>query len=161
VTIRPIVESDVMPLVRIWQTPEVAARWPDEDEKSVRQLVTEPEAGLTPFVIEVDSELAGFIQAYEEADPQYLSGSMDLMLAPHHHGRGVGPEAIRLVAKWLFSRGHHRITIDPAADNLAARRAYEKVGFREVGVMRQYERDADGRGWHDGVLYDLLEEDLR
>jgi aminoglycoside 6'-N-acetyltransferase len=26
--------------------------------------------------------------------------------------------------------------------------------------MRRYERDADGRGWHDGLLMDLLGEEL-
>jgi aminoglycoside 6'-N-acetyltransferase len=51
---------------------------------------------------------------------------------------------------------HHRITIDPAAANTAAIRAYEKVGFRRVGVMRQAERDADGEGWHDSLLMELL-----
>jgi aminoglycoside 6'-N-acetyltransferase len=45
--------------------------------------------------------------------------------------------------------------IDPAADNLAAIRCYTKVGFRPVGVMRQYERSADG-SWHDGLLMELL-----
>jgi aminoglycoside 6'-N-acetyltransferase len=28
-----------------------------------------------------------------------------------------------------------------------------------VGVMRQYERQADGR-WHDGLLMDLLRDEL-
>ena len=49
--------------------------------------------------------------------------------------------------------------IDPAADNVAAIRSYEKVGFRPVGVMRRYERGPDGQ-WHDGLLMDLLAEDL-
>jgi aminoglycoside 6'-N-acetyltransferase len=26
--------------------------------------------------------------------------------------------------------------------------------------MRRYERDVDGRGWHDGLLMDLLAEEL-
>jgi aminoglycoside 6'-N-acetyltransferase len=34
------------------------------------------------------------------------------------------------------------------------------VGFRRVGIMRRYERGADGT-YHDGVLMDLLPEDLR
>lgn len=34
------------------------------------------------------------------------------------------------------------------------------VGFRPVGVMRRNERDADGSGWHDGLLMDLLAEEL-
>ena len=47
-----------------------------------------------------------------------------------------------------------------AASNAAAIRAYEKVGFRRVGVMRSYERDAGGGGWHDGLLMELLARDV-
>jgi RimJ/RimL family protein N-acetyltransferase len=32
---------------------------------------------------------------------------------------------------------------------------YEKLGFRPVGVMRQYERVADG-SWRDGLLMELI-----
>ena len=49
-----------------------------------------------------------------------------------------------------------RLTIDPAADNQRAIRAYRRVGFRPVGVMRRYERDVGGDGWHDGLLMELL-----
>jgi aminoglycoside 6'-N-acetyltransferase len=51
-------------------------------------------------------------------------------------------------------------TIDPAAANEWAIRAYESVGFRRVGVMRQYWRGPDG-AWRDGLLMDLLAEELR
>ncbi len=65
------------------------------------------------------------------------------------------------LARYLIDeRGHHRLTIDPAADNAAAIRAYEKVGFRRVGIMREYERGPDGT-WHDGLLLDMLKEELR
>jgi RimJ/RimL family protein N-acetyltransferase len=71
----------------------------------------------------------------------------------HRHvgGSGAGDEMRR-------SRygGHHRITIDPATENIAAIRAYEKAGFKPVGVMRQHERDAGGGGWHDSLLMELL-----
>jgi RimJ/RimL family protein N-acetyltransferase len=44
----------------------------------------------------------------------------------------------------------------PAAANAAAVRAYEKVGFRPVGVIRAYERDAGGAGRHDGLPMELV-----
>ena len=76
------------------------------------------------------------------------------------HGRGLGPEAIRAVALHLIEeRGHHRLTIDPAADNVRAIRAYGKVGFRPVGRLRRYQRYPDG-SWRDGLLMDLLAEEL-
>jgi aminoglycoside 6'-N-acetyltransferase len=104
----------------------------------------------------VDGEVAGMIQYWEETDPKYRHASIDLFVAPARHGRGVGPEAIRRVVAELAARGHHRVVIDPAVGNAAAIRAYEKVGFRPVGVMRRYERDADGQGWHDGLLMELI-----
>ena len=30
------------------------------------------------------------------------------------------------------------------------------AGFQAVGVMRRYERDVDGTGWHDGLLMELI-----
>jgi aminoglycoside 6'-N-acetyltransferase len=59
----------------------------------------------------------------------------------------------------IDERGHHRLTIDPAADNAEAIRAYEKVGFRPVGVLREYWR-APGGAWRDGLLMDLLASEL-
>ncbi len=79
---------------------------------------------------------------------------------PDWHGRGIGTEAVRILARHLLrDRGHHRLVIDPAASNEVAIRAYRRVGFRPVGIMRQYERGPDG-SWHDGLLMDLLADEL-
>jgi aminoglycoside 6'-N-acetyltransferase len=112
------------------------------------------------LVIDADGEVAGLIQYHEEDDPLYRHASIDVFVSERFQGRGLGTEAVRLVARHLFEeRGHHRITIDPAADNARAIRAYEKVGFRRVGVMRRYERGPDGT-FHDGLLMDLLRDEL-
>jgi aminoglycoside 6'-N-acetyltransferase len=85
---------------------------------------------------------------------------MDTYVDPAVHGRGIGTDAVRTLARHLFvDHGHHRLTIDPAADNAAAIRSYTKVGFRPVGIMRQYERGAD-ESWHDNLLMDLLADEL-
>jgi len=118
-------------------------------------LSDDPDA--TRFTIEVDGAVAGLIQFGEELEPKYRHASIDVFVDPAVHGRGVGAEAVAQVVRLLIhERGHHRITIDPAAENTAAIRAYEKVGFRPVGILRRAERDADGRGWHDSLLMDLL-----
>jgi aminoglycoside 6'-N-acetyltransferase len=52
------------------------------------------------------------------------------------------------------------VVIDPAVENEQAIRCYEHVGFRRVGVMRRYERGADGM-WHDNLLLDLLADEIR
>jgi aminoglycoside 6'-N-acetyltransferase len=151
--LRPLAPDDAPELRRIRATPEVARWWePPEDD-----FPLDDEPDVIRWTIEVDGAVAGMVQFSEEPDPKYRHASIDLFLDPALHGRGIGTEAVRRVVRHLVDeRGHHRITIDPAASNAAAIRAYEKVGFRTVGVMRRYERDADGRGWHDGLLMELL-----
>ena len=151
--------EDAEALVRIRNEPEVARRWGSDDiEEEVREEFIGTDEG---FVIEVDGQVVGAIQYQEENDPMYRHAGMDIFLTTSRHGEGLGTEAVRVLARYLFEeRGHHRLTIDPAADNVAAIRAYEKVGFRRVGIMRKYERGPDGT-WHDGLLMDMLEEDFR
>jgi aminoglycoside 6'-N-acetyltransferase len=153
IVLRALAESDAPALRRIRATPEVARWWgPAEDGFPLGD-----EDDVTRLTVEVDGAVAGMVQFGEELDPKYRHASIDLFLDPALHGRGIGTEVVRRVVRQLIDeRGHHRITIDPAADNAAAIRAYEKVGFRRVGVMRRYERDVDGRGWHDGLLMELL-----
>jgi aminoglycoside 6'-N-acetyltransferase len=82
-------------------------------------------------------------------------------MSSRFQGRGIGTDAVRTMARYLIEvRGHHRLTIDPAAANARAIHVYEKVGFRPVGVMRRYERGQDGT-FHDGLLMDLLADELR
>jgi RimJ/RimL family protein N-acetyltransferase len=43
---------------------------------------------------------------------------MDIALAPDHQAQGLGCDAMRAMARFLFrTRGHHRVVIDPAAHN--------------------------------------------
>lgn len=112
------------------------------------------------LAIEIDGAVAGGIQYYEELEPDYRHASIDIFLGARWQGRGCGTEAVRLLARFLFERrNHHRLVIDPSVDNVRAIASYTKVGFKPVGVMRQYERQTDG-AWHDGLLMDLLRHEL-
>jgi aminoglycoside 6'-N-acetyltransferase len=156
-TLRPLQPADAPELLRILRTPEVA-RWWDVPDPGF-PLSDDPES--VRLTILVDGVVAGLIQYWEETEPKYRHANIDVFLDPRHQGQGLGTEAVRRIARLLIDeRGHHRITIDPAATNAQAIKAYTKVGFRAVGVMREYERDAGGAGWHDGLLMELLADDL-
>ena len=160
VRLRPAIRGDIPDLVRIRETPQVHERWRGGDDMvaAVEEDLDEP--GVTGYVIELEDRVVGWIQWEAEEDPDYRHASIDIYLDPAVHGRGVGTDAVRTLARHLLhDHGHHRLVIDPAADNAAAIRAYAKVGFRPVGIMRRYERGADGT-WHDGLLMDLLVDEL-
>ena len=150
--------EDAEGLFQIRNEPEVVRWWGSDEIEEISDQFIEADEG---FVIEADGEVVGALQYHEEDDPMYRHAGIDIFLTASRHGQGLGTEAIRLLARHLFEeRGHHRLTIDPAADNAAAIRAYEKVGFRRVGIMRNYERGPDG-AWHDGLLMDMLREEFR
>ncbi len=150
--------EDLARLIEIRREPEVLRRWGEFDSEEISREFIGTTGG---FVVECGGEVIGAIQFYEESEPMYRHAGMDLFLTTARHGLGLGTEAVRILARHLlFERDHHRLTIDPATDNGAAIRTYEKVGFRRVGVMRQYERGPDG-AWHDGLLMDLLREDFK
>ncbi|MEU8333080.1 GNAT family protein [Micromonospora sp. NPDC048839] len=160
VTLRPATVEDVPALAAIRATPEVRRWWRGDDDLAAAVRDDLADDDLTLYAIEHDGRVIGAIQWHSEPDPDYRHASMDIFLDPAVRGAGLGVDAIRTLARHLIDEyGHHRFTIDPAAANSAAIRAYAKVGFRPVGVLRRYERGDDGR-WHDGLLMDLLADDL-
>lgn len=160
VQLRPGHPGDAPRLHAILAEPSVSRWWGEPDPVAVIEEDLRGSGSPVLWVVEVGGQVAGGIQYYEETDPMYRHAGIDIYLGSRFQGRGAGREAVALMARYLFEqRGHHRITIDPAAANTQAIRSYSRVGFRPVGVMRQYERGGDG-SFHDGLLMDLLRGEL-
>jgi aminoglycoside 6'-N-acetyltransferase len=160
VTLRPGTEHDVASLAAILAEPAVSRWWGAGETREDLAAKLAGESYAVLLVIEVGGAVAGGIEYVEEAEPEYRHAGIDIYLGERFHGDRLGQEAIRLLAGYLFAgRDHHRLTIDPAADNARAIACYERCGFRRVGILRQYELRADGR-YHDGLLMDLLRNEL-
>jgi len=165
--LRPVLPEDVPVLAAILAEPEVARWWPGYDTTCVEEELLGGDADTIVWAIEArlggpdaPPDVVGAIQAWEEPNEEYRHAGLDLFLAAGAQGRGLGRAAIRAVARWLFDqRGHHRLTIDPAAANERAIRTYAALGFRPVGTLRSYERRPDG-SWVDGLLMELLSGEL-
>lgn len=154
VVLRPVRAEDAPRLAELAAAPAVARWWPNLTETEVVEKA-EGRGDAVGYAILFDGELAGLVQYYEETDPDYRHAGIDLFLGVPFQGLGLGADVVRTMARHLIhDRGHHRLVIDPAADNERAIRTYEKVGFRRVGIMREYERG------HDGLLLDLLAGEL-
>lgn len=153
VTLRPMREGDADDLRRLHATPEVERWWGPLDEEF--PFADEPDA--TRMCIVVDGETAGLIQYGEEPEDDYRHAWIDIFVDPGRHGRGIGTDALRTLVEYLLTdRGHHRVTIDPAADNAAAVRCYEKAGFRRVGVMESSWLDPHTSTWRDAIFMELV-----
>ncbi len=156
IVLRPLRADDIERVAQIQAEPSVVRWWGPPDEAELRRQADGSDGEAKAFAIEREGELVGLIQYHEENEPDFRHAGVDVFLAGRTQGHGLGTDAVRTLARYLIDeRGHHRLTIDPAADNAVAIRTYEKVGFRAVGVMREYWRSPEGT-WRDGLLMDLL-----
>jgi aminoglycoside 6'-N-acetyltransferase len=160
VTLLPLAAEHRDWLVEMFALPEPAAWWPGDNAARLDEMLAGEDDGHG-FVVTTGQTLIGFIQFYEESDPNYRHAMIDIVLHPDWCNQGYGTDALRTLVRHLIeARGHHHIMIDPSAANARAIASYRKVGFREVGVMRRYERGNDGT-WHDSLLMDLVADELR
>jgi len=153
-TVRPAAPSDLEGMRRLFEDPSVERWWGAHDDERLRHRLDRDD--VLGFLVEQDGRVVGWIQVSEENSPAYRHAGIDIATAAEVHGTGVGVRALGLVRDWLVGpRGHHRLTIDPAASNERAIAAYRKAGFTDVGVMRAYERTADG-SFHDALLMEYV-----
>lgn len=151
VVLRPLRFADATTLRAIHVEPAVAAWWGAMDDDFP---FDEPESPR--FTIWIGNEIAGMVQYGEENEPDYRHAWIDIFVATAHHGRGVGTDAVTTMARYLVERrGHHRLTIDPTLENVAAVRAYEKAGFQRIGVLRLAERSPEGV-WRDALFMEQV-----
>jgi aminoglycoside 6'-N-acetyltransferase len=135
---RPASANDLPRLRRWLSAPEVARWWgdPGDELELLREDLNEPRMTMRvvcfrgrPFAYAQDYE----VHAWPQAHLMHLargSRAIDSFIGrPTMIGRGHGSAYLRLLAERLSAEGAPLVAIDPAIDNLRARRAYEKAGF--------------------------------
>lgn len=155
-TLRPPLAEDVADLVSILGEGEVSRWWVGYTAERVRSEIVESGDAL---VIEIGGEVAGAIFLYPNDDAEYRHVVIHLFLGAAWYRHRYGAEALTVVIRHLASLGHHRFTLDPNVNNEPAIRSYERLGFRRVGVLREYQLRPEGH-WEDGLLMDLVLSDL-
>lgn len=157
--LRPGGRADIEAVHRVRCDPTVVRWWNAADLAETTESVLNKEENTYFFVIDTDVGIAGGIQFYEEPDAQFHHAAIDIFLGSEFQGRGLGREAMDLLVDYLvLGRGHHRITIDPAAANERAVRCYASVGFEIVGNLREYQLMDDGTRL-DGTLMEWIAPD--
>ena len=113
VVVRSATDADAPAIVEVMRCPGVRAWWWDFDLDNPIEVLRDPD--ICPLVIEHDGHVIGYMQFSEDESLQYHHASIDLSLHDDHQGQGYGSDAVRTLARYLFTeRGHHRLTIDPA-----------------------------------------------
>lgn len=112
------------------------------------------------FAIVSGGEVVGMIQWGDDSYEENRHAYVDIFVGDDHAGRGIGTEAMRAMTRTLIEQhGYHRITLDPAVENEAAIRSYEKAGFRRVGILRRSYLEHESQQWRDELVMELVVTD--
>ena len=90
------------------------------------------------LVAEEDGEVAGYIGS------QTVMGETDMMnvaVHPDYRRRGIGEKLVEALVEALKSRESHCLTLEVRASNAPAKALYEKLGFTQVGLRKNYYRN--------------------
>ncbi|NOX29378.1 MAG: mycothiol synthase [Actinobacteria bacterium] len=88
---------------------------------------------------EVDGELAGFCWTKPHPDATEPAGEIYVVgVDPKHHGKGLGQSMSVAGLVSIHVSGFDRGILYVDADNIAAARLYEKLGFRPHTIRRLY-----------------------
>ena len=166
VSLRPATASDVPFLVALYTdedvSPFLAAVRPTTPADVAAEVArSERESDAFGVVVfEVDGEPAGVV-TWERVNRRSRIASVGgFAVAAGFRGRGVGLEAARALQRRLVHElGFHRLQMEVYGFNERALRHAERAGWVREGVRRRaYWRNGE---WVDGVLFGLVEEDLR
>lgn len=132
--------ADDLPMLRVWlRTPEVVRWWGDPDKEAAILAADLDEPAMTKRIVSFEGRPFAYVQHYEVGawpQPHFAglpagSRAVDAFIGePDMLGCGHGRAVLRLLAERLMTDGAPMVAIDPDVDNLRARRAYEKAGFR-------------------------------
>jgi [ribosomal protein S18]-alanine N-acetyltransferase len=99
-------------------------------------------AGSHCWVMEIGGELAGYAVTTSGAGETHL---LNLSVAINWQRRGLGRELLMFVGSRARALKSERIFLEVRVSNIAAHKLYVGMGFREIGLRRDYYPAHPGR----------------
>jgi [ribosomal protein S18]-alanine N-acetyltransferase len=82
-----------------------------------------------------DEPVAGFCAFWRVAEQMHIN---NLAIRPELRGHGLGSHLLQSVIAEAATMGAHHATLEVRRSNVAALRLYQRAGFHEAGVRRNY-----------------------
>jgi [ribosomal protein S5]-alanine N-acetyltransferase len=163
IVLRPVEETD-HPLILVWQNDPEVAWWMDYERTFTLEDIHESEERAKleghAFLIEAAGRPVGRIglNAYRERD-----GVCSLYVFIGERtawGHGYGPEAIVAMLGWGFANlDLYLVELWGLSANERAFHAYERVGMRRDGTLRERSYKSDGRH-HDRTVMSITRDEF-
>ena len=126
---REIWTEHYIPLIGKQQVDYMLARY--QSKQAIKEQIA---SGVLYFLIEEGPSFIGYIAVQPRGDELFLS---KIYLRSSHRARGYGKQAVQYVETLARERGLRKIVLTVNKNNTVAIRAYQKIGFRNVGSLVQ------------------------
>lgn len=128
--IREFRSDDVAQVVVILHEAPEAAQWPESELRSMSYLT-----GLRAFVSESGAGITGVVIGRQVAGEAEI---LNLAVRVSARRRGEGKALVGKILEEFAEQGVSRVFLEVRESNAIAVGFYEKLGFRQVGVRRDY-----------------------
>ncbi|MBL1093203.1 MULTISPECIES: GNAT family N-acetyltransferase [Streptomyces] len=129
----PTSEGDVDLLAGWFADPDFVEHWgrvPVSREEVAAKYVGRRRPQVESFLVLAQGVPVGYAQYWYASA---VEGGLDMVLVSWARGRGWGPDAAQALVRHVCGTLRwERVTVDPAATNVRAVRAWEKAGFHRV-----------------------------
>lgn len=106
---------------------------------SEKSVASELENDLSYWLVaEDDGTVAGYVGSQTVMDETDM---MNVAVHPDYRRQGIAEELVTALIRALKEKGSHCLTLEVRASNLPAQKLYEKLGFDQIGLRRNYYRN--------------------
>ena len=106
---------------------------------SEKSVASELSNDLSLWLVALDGDrVAGYVGSQTVMDE---SDMMNVAVSPNYRRRGIGEQLVLSLAQALKQEGSHCLSLEVRASNAPAIGLYEKLGFRQVGLRKNYYRN--------------------
>ena len=109
------------------------------DPWSERSVASELDNSLALWLVAVEGDrVAGYVGSQTVMDETDM---MNIAVHPDFRRGGIARELVMALVRELKERGSHCLTLEVRASNDPAKGLYEKLGFQQVGLRKNYYRN--------------------
>jgi len=102
--------------------------------QSTQAISEQIQRGFLYFLIEEDNQFIGYIGVQQKGNELFLS---KIYIKSSHRGRGYGKKTIQFTEKLAKEKGARKIVLTVNKNNMNTIRAYERMGFKNLGSIIQ------------------------
>lgn len=102
--------------------------------QSKQAIAEQIKAGVLYFIIKADDEFIGYIAVRPKGRELFLS---KIYVKSSRRGKGYGKKAVQFAEKLAKEKDLSKIVLTVNKNNVNSIKAYEKIGFKNVGSLIQ------------------------